>query len=239
MRGLGTVYRKEMRAFFVSPIPYVVMALFSALMAYLVFFERRFWLQNSASLDGTLFFELERYLVVLVPLVGMRAWSEERRGGTLETLMTEPITTTAIVLGKFLAAWTVIGLCLLSTVGLVVTVSQLGDLDGGPVLGGYLGALLLCGALLAMATWVSSFTSHQLVAFIAAFLLGTVFVLLQEMAAETRGTLATILHEGSITSHFRAMGRGVVDLRDVLYFVSAIVFFLYLNVRSIENRRYR
>lgn len=239
MRGLRTVFGKEMRAYFVSPIPYVAMALFSALMAWFFFFERRFWLQNSASLDGAFFLGLERVLVVLVPLVGMRLWSEERRGGTFETLMTGPVSTSVLVVGKFLAAWAVLALCLASTLGLVLTVSQLGDLDGGPVLGGYLGALLLCGALLAVATWVSSFTSHQMVAFIVAFLFGAIFVLMQEMADEASGGLRSVLDQASMTSHFRAMGRGVIDLRDVLYFASAIVFFLYLNVRSVENRRYR
>ncbi|MGE0192964.1 MAG: ABC transporter permease [Planctomycetota bacterium] len=239
MRGLGTIFRKEMRAYFVSPIPYVVMALFSALAAWIFFFERRFWFQNSASLDGTFFFNLERLLVVLVPLIGMRAWSEERRGGTIETLMTEPVTTTSVVLGKFFAAWAVLGLCLLSTLGLVITVASLGDLDPGPVIGGYLGAFLLSGALLAVATWISSFTSHQLVAFIVAFLIGAVFIFMQSIADDVKGGLGRVLESASLTSHFQAMGRGVVDLRDVVYFASAIFFFLYLNVRSIENRRYR
>jgi len=149
------------------------------------------------------------------------------------------VTTTSVVLGKFFAAWAVLGLCLLSTLGLVITVASLGDLDPGPVIGGYLGAFLLSGALLAVATWISSFTSHQLVAFIVAFLIGAVFIFMQSIADDVKGGLGRVLESASLTSHFQAMGRGVVDLRDVVYFASAIFFFLYLNVRSIENRRYR
>ncbi len=239
MSGVGTVFRKEMRAFFVSPIPYVVMALFSAFAAWRFFFDRRFWLQNAATLEGAFFHELELLLVVLVPLIGMRAWSEERRGGTIETLMTEPISSTALVIGKYLAAWCVVGLCLLSTLGLPITVGQLGDLDAGPVIGGYLGAFLLAGALLAIATWISSFTNHQLVACIVSLIIGGLFILMQAIAADLGGSQGRVLDAVSLTSHYRAMGRGVVDVRDLLYFASSIVFFLYLNVRSIENRRYR
>lgn len=239
MSGSLAVYRKEMRAYFTSPIPYVVMALFSAWIAYNFFFDRQFWVQNSASLEAGFFFRLERTLIVLVPLIGMRLWAEERRGGTLETLMTYPVGTTSLVVGKFLAAWAVIGLCLVSTLGLAFTVSGLGDLDWGPVWGGYLGAFFLSGALLAISSWISSMTSHQLVAFIISALVGTTFVFMQEAAMDARGTTATVLEQLSLTSHYRAMGRGVVDLRDLVYFATAIAFFLYINVRAIENRRFR
>ena len=239
MKGLWTVYKKEMRAYFVSPIPYVVIALFAGFCAYRFFDMRRFWIGQQATLEGGFFAGLEWVLIVLVPLIGMRLWSEERRGGTLESLMTYPVSTTALVVGKYFAAWSVVSLALLATCGLPFSVASLGDLDWGPVIGGYLGACLFCGALLAISIWVSSFTQHQLVAFLITLAIGFVFISMQVIADMTKGVTRTVLDQLSLTSHYQSLGRGVVDFRDVLYFASAILFFLYLNVQSIENRRYR
>ena len=239
MDGLLTIYRKEMRAYFVSPIPYIVIMLFSAGRAWHFFDQAQFFLVNKASLAGGLFYELEYTLIVLAPLIGMRVWSEEERTGTIETLMTSPISTTAMGLGKYFAAWTVLSLCLLSPIGLALTAASLGDLDWGAVIGGYFGACLLCGALLAVSTWISSYTQHQLVAFVVSFFIGALFVGVQFWADKEGGSFGAVLEDVSMTARYQAMGRGVIDLRDLVYFASAITFFLYCNVQAIENRRVR
>ena len=241
MRDAMAVFRKETRSYWVSPIPYVVIGIFAAAMAARFFFDdgRQFFLNNQATLHIGFFHGLEAYLIVLVPLISMRLWSEESRAGTIETLLTSPASTTSMVVGKFASAWAILAICLLATIGLAITASSLGDLDWGPVLGGYLGAWLLCGALLALGSWVSSFTSHQLLAFIVTLAIGGLFFLMQEAASNSTSDWAPLAEQLSLTAHFEALGRGVVEFRDLLYYGSVITFFLYLNVQSVENRRYR
>jgi ABC-2 type transport system permease protein len=228
-----------MRAYFVSPIPYVLLILFSIGITYAVFEAGWFFVLRQASLDS-LFAALPVAFTLAVPAISMRLWSEEARGGTIETLMTFPAKSRHLVLGKFLAAWAVIAACLLSTVGVVVTVAWLGDLDTGPAVGGFLGAMLLGGAFLALGQWLSGLTRNQIVAFLLALVACGIFGwILERVGDATSGPIGDLASDLSIASRFRAIGRGVLDLRDVVYFVSFISFFLYLNAESIENRRYR
>ena len=234
-----SVYRKEMRTYLISPIFYVLAVLFAALCAVVFFQLGNFWLVRHASLDG-LFGALPWILAIgLAPAIAMRLWSEESRAGTLETLMTSPMRSREIVLGKFLSAWSLLGLCLLATLPIPITVAALGELDWGPVVGGYLGAMLMGGALLALGLWISALTAHQIVAFMLSAVCGFVLVMLQRMATQVGGDLGAFLERLSLSAHFQPMARGVVDLRDVLYFVSFILFFLYLNTLAVEGRRYR
>jgi len=235
---MRSVYRKEMRAYLVSPIPYVVAFIFTAFMAWWFFFLNDFFLYRQATMDR--FFVILPYVFIfLVPAISMRMWSEEARAGTLETLLTMPVKSWQLVLGKFLSAWTLLFFCLLLTFPVPLTVSLLGDLDWGPVLGGYLGALLLGGALLALGVWISALTAHQIVAFLLAGILAFVLVILGFVASRVEGGLANFLEQLSVSSRYESMGRGVVDLRDILYFVCFTGFFLYLNAMAIENGRYR
>lgn len=240
LREIFAVYRKEMRAYLVSPVPYIFVALFAGAMAWRFFFFEKtaFFLYDKADMYGGFFFELEYWLIVLVPAISMGQWSAESGAGTIETLATLPVRTSSLVVAKFLAGWTLVFVCLLATGAIPVTVSNLGDLDWGPVNGGYLGAFLFCGALLALGVWISSLTRHQIVAFVLTVFAGIVFVLMYQLANRA-GPLAPVLEQLSLASHYQAMGRGVVDLRDVLYFLSFMVMFLYLNVQTVENRRYR
>ncbi len=240
MGEIFAVYRKEMRAYLVSPIPYIVTALFAGGMAWRFFFDpdKAFFVYDKAEMYRGFFFELEYFLIILVPVIAMGQWSNESNGGTIETLVTLPVRTSSLVAGKFLAGLTLILVCLLATGVIPVTVSNMGDLDWGPVHGGYFGAFLFCAALLALGIWVSSLTRYQIVSFVLTLFAGLVLVGMYDLANET-GPLAPILEQLSLSSHYQAMGRGVIDLRDVLYFVSFAAFFLYLNVQTIENRRYR
>jgi ABC-2 type transport system permease protein len=239
VRPVLAVYRKELRAYFVSPIPYVLLVLFAVFVTWWTFERRWFLIYRQANLDA-LFDGLPLAFAVVVPAIAMRLWSEEARGGTLETLMTFPARTRHLVIGKFLAAWTVIAACLLVTGGVVLTASMLGDLDVGPAVGGYVGAMLLGGAFLAIGQWLSGLTRNQIVAFLLA-LVACLFlsVFLEGVADAVAGPAGELAGSLSIATRFRAIGRGVVDLRDVAYFVSCIGFFLYLNAESVENRRYR
>jgi ABC-2 type transport system permease protein len=228
-----------MRAYFVSPIPYLLFIATAVWVTYYVFERRMFFVLRQADLD-TLFENLPWVFVVVAPALAMRLWSEETRGGTLETLLTFPVRTRHLALGKFLAAWTMVAVCLASTLGLVVTVSWLGDLDAGPAIGGYLGAMLLGGCFLSLGQWLSGLTRNQIVAFLLAVIACTVLGRALEMVGDSfSGAIGDVASSLSLSARFRAIGRGVVDLRDVAYFVSFIGFFLYLNVESIENRRYR
>ena len=241
LREIFAVYRKEMRAYLVSPIPYVFTALFAAFMAWRFFFDEElaFFVYDKADMFRGFFWKLERWLIVLVPAISMGQWSSESNSGTFETLATLPVRTSSLVAGKFLSGWTLVLICLLATAAIPITVSQLGDMDWGPVHGGYLGAFLFSGALLALGIWISSLTRHQIVAFVLTLLAGIVFVFMYEWANQAGPDLQPVIEQLSLASHYQAMGRGVIDLRDVLYFVSFMAFFLYLNVQSVENRRYR
>ena len=238
-RDFVAVYRKELKAYFVSPIAYIVIAVFVGYLAYQFFWDREFFFLKKADLNAGLFFQLERVLVFLVPLIGMRLWSSEYFGGTIETLMTLPLRTGALVLGKFSAALTLLLVCFIGSAGLPITVSLLGDLDWGPVIGGYAGAFLFCAALLALGLWVSSLTSHQLIAALVTVLLGGMFVAMYEFSNKVGGALGSVLEQLSLATHYQAMGRGVIDLRDVVFFLTFTLFFLYLNTQTVENRRYR
>jgi len=237
MHSAFTVYRKELRAYLVSPIPYVAAIIFTVVMAWLFFYgsDNQFFVIGKATLQS--FFGLIPWILLfLVPAIGMRLWSEEVRGGTLEALMTLPVPTWSLVVGKFLAAWTILLICLVLTLPTPFTVSGLGDLDWGPVMGGYLGALLFGGALLSLSVWISALTRHQIIAFLITLVIGFGLIIIQWLGAPGGGSIFSGI---SLRSHYDALGRGVIDFRDLLYFASFTGFFLYLNVQAIDNRRYR
>ena len=233
-----SVYRKEMRAYFVSPIPYVLITIFAAFMAAWVFLIRDFFLYNVAGM-AEFFQAIPLVFVLIVPAISMRLWSEEAKGGTLESLMTMPIRASQLVGGKFLAAWTLLLICLLATFPIPLSVSLMGNMDWGPVIGGYAGAFLLGGALLALGVWISALTSHQIVAFLVAAILSLLLVLMGIFASDAGGALGSVFERLSVSTRFQSMGQGVIDFRDVLYFLSFIAFFLYLNAIAVENRRFR
>lgn len=245
MRGFGSVYAKEMRAYLVSPIPYILVALFTPLIGWLFFRGLEqvgmydFWLLRRASLDN-LFAMLPIALAAIVPALTMRLWSEEYRAGTIETLGTLPITSGALVLGKFLAAWTLLAFSLVALLPIVFAVGSLGDLDGGPVLGGFLGALFLGSALLALGMWISALTRHQVVAFLITLAAGVVLTfLLTKVAGGAGGATGRVLSALALDARFESLGRGVLEVRDLAYFGSFTCFFLYLNAETVDNRRYR
>jgi ABC-2 type transport system permease protein len=236
MSGVMTVFRKELRSYVVGPIPYIFVALFAGILGWFFFYNSFFFVMKQASM-AQFFGMMPVAMTFLVPAITMRLWSEEVRGGTIETLLTMPVRSWALVTGKFLAAWVLLLVCLVATLPIYFTVNSLGDVDGGVVLTGYLGALLLGGALLALGMWISALTRHQIVAFLLTLIAG--FALFFLGHARASGALGSLFENLSTLSRYSALGRGVVDLRDVLYFASFGGFFLYLNTEAVENRRYR
>ncbi len=238
MKTAGVIFRRELRSYLNSPVAYIVILAFLGVTHWLFF--RTFFLSNQSSLRP--FFSLLPWIFLFLgPAITMRAWAEEKKLGTIEVLMTFPVREADAVLGKFLAAcaFLVITLCL--TISLPLTVLAVGSPDQGPILGGYLGACLLGGAYLAIGLFASSLTENQIVAFILAIIMcfalliiGEDFVLFNMPAA-----LVPVCAWLGLGAHFESIGRGVIDSRDIIYYVSIITFFLFLNQLVLESRKWR
>lgn len=238
MQVISALFKREFKAYFVSPIAYVFISIFLILTNWLFF--RSFFIMGQASMRG--YFGIMPWIFLfLVPAVSMRMWAEERKMGTIELLLTMPITDFQAVLGKFLASFAFICVTILLTLPLPLSIAFLGDLDFGPVWGGYLGAFLMGGAYLSIGLFISSLTENQIVAFILSvavtffmFSLGEPFVLFA--LPDFLIPLFTYLGLGA---HFESISRGVIDSRDLLYYGSLIALFLFLNVRTIEARKWK
>lgn len=237
MRNTLAIFKRELAAYFNSPIAYIYLTVFVGLSSWL--FLKAFFLVGEASMRN--FFGLLPWIFFFfVPAITMRSWAEEKKAGTLELLMTLPLTGVQAVLGKFLAGLAFLAISLALSVALPCVVSALGNPDPGQIFGGYLGAVLLGAAYLAVGFFVSSLTENQIVAFIvsvvavfALFILGEDFVLFG-----LPDRLVPVFSYLSLGGHFDSIARGVVDTRDVVYYLSVIGLFLYFNVKSIEAKRW-
>ena len=237
MRNIVAIFKKEFRAYFDSPIAYIFITAF--LICSMWIFFKGFFLIGQVLMRG--YFSLLPWLFLFfVPAVTMRLWAEEKKLGTIEVLMTLPVNDYEVILGKYLAAYLFLGLTVLLSISLPITLAILGEPDLGPIIGGYLGALLMGGAYLAIGLFASSLSENQIVAFIMGivfcfglFIVGENFVL---MAVPSR--LAPIFSYLGLGSHFESIGRGIIDTRDIIYYVSVIGFFLFLNIRSLESRKW-
>ncbi len=241
MRSTLVLAWKETRQIFLSPIAYAFLVVFIFFTNFMFF--REFFRANQASMSNFFGPLMAIAFAVVIPGITMRMWAEERKQGTIEFLLTAPVHTWHIVVGKFLAGLALVALCLVLTLLVPYTISRFGDLDSGPVWGGYIGSLLLGGSCLAIGMFFSSFTQDQIVGFLvsAIVLFALVLVGMPYIQQEFGGAtwVGAFLRHVSPTSHFESMGRGVIDVRDVFYFASIIGFFLYLNVRVIDLRRWR
>ncbi len=239
MSHILAIARKELRAYFLSPVALIFLATFLFVTLFTFFWVEAFFTRNIADIRP-LFSWLPILLIFLVAALTMRLWSEEQKLGTLEILMTMPVETHRLVLGKFVGGLALVALALALTLGVPITVSMLGDLDWGPVFGGYLAALLLAGAYLSIGLTLSSLTDNQIVALILTVLAcGFLYVLGTDPVTglfDTRG--AEILRSIGIGSRFESIGRGVVDVRDLVYYASLIILFLSLNTVILESKRW-
>ncbi len=242
LRKIAAITKRELLAYFESPVAYVFMVVFLMLIGFLTFFVSRFYEAGQADLRAFFFWHPWMFLI-LVPAVAMRLWAEERRSGTIETLLTLPITLTQAILGKFIAAWIFLGLALLLTFPIVLTVIYLGAPDRGPIIGGYLGSALLAGAYLAVGMLTSAFTRNQVISFVLAVVIG-LFLLLAGWPPVTDllvrwapdwSVLAVAAF--SFMPHYEAFQKGVLDLRDFAYYISVIIFMLCGTRLVLENRK--
>ncbi len=236
------VMRRELASYFATPVAYVFIVIFLVMSAAFSFHLGGFYEREIADLEP--FFRFHPWLYLfLVPAVGMRLWAEERKYGTIELLLTLPITATEAVIGKFVAAWLFVGLALALTFPMWITVNVLGDPDNGVIVAGYIGSWLMAGGFLAISACLSAATRNQVVAFILSVVVCFGFLLsgLPIVLDLFRGWLPQALVDGianlSFLMHFDSISRGVIDLRNLIYFVLVIGFWLLANRILLEIRK--
>jgi ABC-2 type transport system permease protein len=234
MNMVKALFRRELQSYFATPVAYVFMVIFLMLMGIFTFELGNFYERDQADLQSFFGFHPWLYLF-LVPAIAMRLWAEERKSGTIELLMTLPITPLQAVLGKFLAAWAFAGIALALTFPIWITVNYLGDPDNGAIFAAYIGSLLMAGGFLAIGSCLSAVTRNQVIAFIVTvvvcfcFLLAGMPLVLDIFSGWAPQLVVDGIASLSFLTHFNAISQGVIDLRDLVYFVLLIAAFLYAN----------
>ena len=232
------IARKEIRAYFGSPLALIFLGVFLAVSLFIFFWVESFFARNIADLRP-LFRWMPILMIFLVATLTMRQWSEEARSGTMEVLLTLPVHRANLVLGKFVAVMVLIGVAVMLTLSLPVTVSLLGDLDLGPAFGGYLATILMASVYVSIGLFFSSRTDNQIVSLILTVLAGGALYLIGTNGVTSLGgdDVAEVLRSVGVGSRFESIERGVIDLRDVVYYISVTVIFVLLNVVSLDLRR--
>jgi ABC-2 type transport system permease protein len=231
---IKALFRRELTSYFATPVAYVFIVIFLVLMGTFTFYLGGFYERGQADLRA--FFNFHPWLYLfLVPAVSMRLWAEERKSGTVELLMTLPVTPWQAVLGKFLAAWAFTAIALALTFPVWITVNYLGDPDNGVIVAAYIGSLLMAGGFLAIGSCLSAVTRNQVIAFVITvvvcfgFLLSGFPMVLDLFTAWAPQFLVDGIASLSFLTHFADISRGVIDLRDLVYFGLVIGTFLYAN----------
>lgn len=242
MRNTKGIIKRELAGYFGSPVAYVFLVIFLVLCGFFTFYVSHFYEQGQADLRA--FFEWHPWIFLfLVPAIGMRLWADERRTGTIELILTLPVTLPEVIVGKFIAAWLFIGLGLFLTFPLVLTVSYLGDPDLGAVFCAYVGSFLLAGAYLSVGSMTSSMTRNQVISFILSVIICLFLVLagwppvIEILSGWSPQWLINVISGFSFMPHFQSMERGVLDLRDIIYYISVIFFMLFSNGVVLQNRK--
>lgn len=242
MKNIGIIFKRELLGYFATPVAYVFIVIFLVLSGALTFNMGNFYERGQADLAP--FFNFHPWLYLfLVPAISMRLWAEERRSGNIELLLTLPITMVQAVIGKFLAAWLFTGIALFLTFPLWITVNYLGDPDNGVILAAYIGSLLMAGGFLAIGACISATTKNQVIAFIIsvvicfAFLLSGFSIVLDFFRGWAPQYVVDAISSLSFLTHFTSISKGVIDLRDIIYFATLIGGWLYANAVVIEMKK--
>ncbi|TNE67607.1 MAG: ABC transporter permease [Alphaproteobacteria bacterium] len=242
MASVLTVFRRELRSYFETPVAYVFLVIYLVLQGLFTFYVGQFYGREQADLAP--FFAYQPWLYLfLMPAIAMRLWAEDRRSGTFELLLTLPIPLGAIVLGKYLAAVAFAAIALLLTFPIWITVCWLGDPDNGVIITGYVGSLLLASSYLAVGAALSATTKNQVVAFILSvavcflFLVSGLPMVLDAVSAWAPDEIVLVVANLSFLSHFNNLQKGVVSLADILYFAAVIGLWLWINGMVIESKR--
>lgn len=242
MKAIQAIMKRELANYFTTPLAYVFIIIFLMLAATFMFYLGRFYERGQADLAA--FFQYHPWLYLfLIPAISMRLWAEEQKSGSIELLMTLPVSVLQTVLAKYFAAWIFSGIALLLTFPAWMTVNYLGTPDNGVIISSYIGSFLMAGSFLAIGSCISATTNNQVIAFIISivvcFLLITTnlpFVTdffelwMPQVLLDTVTSL-------SFLSHFSSINKGVIDIRDIIYFFLMIVFWLSANVVILENRK--
>ncbi|HZQ48411.1 MAG TPA: ABC transporter permease [Verrucomicrobiae bacterium] len=241
--NIKTIAKRELGGYFSSPVAYVFMVIFLVLTGFFTFsMDGNFFQMGQASLDS--FFKWHPWLYLfLVPCVGMRLWAEERRVGTIELLLTKPVTAWQAIVGKFLASWIFLGLSLALTFPVFITVNYLGSPDNGVIIASYLGSLLMAGTYLAISCMTSAMTRNQVVSFIISVVI-CLFLVLCGFPPVTgfltrmdKPWVVDLVSSLSVMTHFQPFTTGMVDSRDVIFFLLIIGFALFTNGVIIRSHR--
>jgi len=239
---IGTIAKRELAAYFESPVAYVFLVVFLLLSGFFTFSLGGFFELGEASLNS--FFTWMPWLFLfLVPAVGMRLWSEERRLGTIELLLTMPVSTWQAIVAKFIASWAFLAIALALTFPVVITVNWLGDPDNGVIIAGYVGSLLLAGTFLSITSLTSALTRNQVIAFILALMLCLLLILVGFAPVTTMLSrfadiwLVDTVASFSVLTHFEGFQKGVLDTRDLLFFFSVMAFSLFTTGVVLRSHR--
>ncbi len=242
MRQITPIFKREFLGYFRSPVAYVFLVVFLFASVGLAFFAGGFFKAGIASLERYFTFHPWLFLF-LVPAAGMRLWSEEKRSGTVELLFTLPVTTLEAVIGKFLAAWAFVSVCILASFPMALTIGYLGQPDWGVVISGYVGSILMAAGYLGICSLMSALTKNQVISFVLSVFVCVMIVLLgTSMFSEFLTgflslpvVLADLISNFSFLTHFDAFTKGIIDPKDVIFFVSLVGFTLFLNVVAPER----
>lgn len=243
LASMAAIYRRELLSYLTTPTAYVFVAVFLFTIGLFTFQVGQLFEHRSVDLSATFFTFHPWIFMVFLPAVAMRLWAEETRSGAIELLMTLPAPTWSLVLGKYLAAWTVAAVSLVLTFPLWITVNMLGHPDNAAIFTGYLASLLMAGAYLAIGSAMSAITPAQIVAFVLAVLISFLLTALglplvsDFFSGSVGGSAAEAISRFSILYHFEAAQRGVVEFRSVFYFLSLITLCLSFTALAVDARR--
>ena len=238
---IATIFRREFAAYFTSPLAGIFLVIYLFMSAVLTFQMGGLYERGQADLRP--FFQVQPWLdLFLVPALSMRLWAEDRRTGTIELLLTLPFSVRDLVLGKFLAAWAFACVALALTAPLWITVAWLGSPDHGTILVGYIASALMAGTFLAIGAFLSAFTKNQVIAFVLAVAVCFLFAvagsaLVTDFLSQRMPVLAEVARALSLTERFNGLTRGVIALRDVVFFASFIGFWLFVNAVVLDHRK--
>lgn len=242
MRTLGIITRRELGGYFSTPLAYVFLVIFLAGAGAVTFYMGNFFGRGQADLLA--FFGFHPWLfLVLIPAVGMRLWAEERKTGTIELLMTLPVTTGQVVAGKFLAAWAFTAIAIALTFPIWISVSYLGDPDHGVIIASYLGSLLMAGALLALTSCLSALTKNQVIAFVVGaaasfiFMVSGLDIVLGFFTNWAPAYIVDLVASMSFLTHFQTITKGVVEVPSMVFFLSLMAVCLFINVQIVELKK--
>lgn len=242
MKHVLPVFRREFAAYFATPLAFVFIVIFLFAMGTFTFYVGRFY--DNGVADLSVFFGYHPWLYLfLIPAISMRLWAEERRTGTMELLLTLPVPLWATVLGKFLAAWLFAGLALALTFPIWITVNYLGHPDNGVIVASYIGSFLMAGAYLSIGACISATTKNQVIAFVVSVVICFLFTIsgaplvLDFFRSWAPLVLLDAISSFSFLTHFAAISAGVIDLRDVLFFISLMALFLTANVVVVDIKK--